>query len=38
MKNELKSCVQCGKGIGAVLDDEQREAVAEAARLAAGEG
>lgn len=37
MKNEIRSCVQCGKGMGSALTDEQREAVAEAARMAAGE-
>jgi hypothetical protein len=38
MKNEIQMCVQCGKSMGAALTDEQREAVAEAARYAAGEG
>jgi len=37
MKNEIKTCVQCGKGMGAALTDEQREAVAEAARMDRGE-
>lgn len=37
MKNEIQSCVQCGKGMGASLTDEQLEAVAEAARMANGE-
>lgn len=38
MKNEQAQCVQCGKPIlGAGMTDEQREAVAAAARFAAGE-
>jgi hypothetical protein len=36
MKNQFETCVQCGKQIGAALTDEQREEVAEAARMAAG--
>jgi hypothetical protein len=38
MKNQQETCVQCGKPIvgAGQLTDEQREAVAEAARMANG--
>jgi hypothetical protein len=39
VKNDTDTCVQCGKPmVGGGMSDEQREAVAEAARFAAGEG
>lgn len=40
MKNQTAACVQCGNPLSGagLLTDEQRAEVAEAARLASGEG